>query len=82
MKHDQYSGAAPNALRDLWIELELGPTALTASGGSAPPTASSGSGARSGGAGYGLGLVVPDRFSRERIERIMRDLCEQDRKKQ
>lgn len=36
----------------------------------------SGSGSGDGGAGYGIGLVAPaDRFSRERILTIMRDLC-------
>ncbi len=34
--------------------------------------------AGSGGGGYGLGLIVPDRFSRERILGIMKTLCEKD----
>lgn len=83
MNRNQYPGAVDPALRDLWIELELGPDAYTpgrgvSSAGSGP---SSGSGSGSCGAGYGLCLVVPDRFSCERIARIMRDLCEADKKR-
>lgn len=76
-------GDVPAALRDLWIELELGCGVPSASSTSSP-AAGGGSGASGGsgsaGGGYGLGLVAPDRFSRERILRIMRDLCKQDNK--
>ncbi len=66
-----------DALRDLWIELTLAPVpAAEASSGASVSSGSSGLG--SGGGGYGLELVAPNRFSAERILRIMHDLCEKD----
>lgn len=43
-----------------------------------PHAPSSGSGG-SNGAGYGLGLIVPDEASLARIRKIMRALCERDK---
>lgn len=41
----------------------------------------SGSGFGSGGGGYGLALISDYEASRERIEAIMRDICERERQK-
>ena len=83
------SPAAGDKLRDLWIELQLAPRGSAPvpssdtpfpSGGGFPSGAEppSGDPGGSGVGGYGISLVAPDRFSRERVLRIMRDLCEQD----
>ncbi len=86
MKEIYQSHNPADALRDLWIELQLAPSGAavgacpgsrrgTSSGRTSGSRAGSGSGSGSCGAGYGLGLIVPDHFSRERILRIMEDLC-------
>lgn len=56
--------------------------AFVPGGAEAPAVCSSGNGsAGSGGGGYGLSLIVPDEDSLERIRKIMRSLCEKDKKR-
>ncbi len=73
------NGMQSSVGRDVWLELRLSPAEYTAPPPASPmPSEPSLASSGSGGAGYGLDLVVPDRFSRERILRIMRTLCERD----
>lgn len=62
-----------------------GRTAAQAPAPITPDTASPPSGrfssGGSGGGGYGLGLIVPDPASQERIRTIMKVLCEKDAKR-
>jgi len=72
------------SLRAFWESLQSARAASAPSGqgpsaapaGSAPDYGSGGSG--SGGSGYGLGLIVPDEASRQRIARILSELCARD----
>ena len=77
------------SLRAFWESLQSARTASAPGGqgpsaapaGSAPDYGSGGSGSGgsgSGGSGYGLGLIVPDEASRQRIARILSELCARD----
>lgn len=57
--------------------------APTAPDTASPPSGrfSSGGSGGPGGGGYGLGLIVPDPASQERIRTIMKVLCEKDAKR-
>lgn len=71
------AAAAPASLGSALSPAAPAATPATPAAADAPEVASSGS----GGGGYGLGLIVPDPASQERIRMIMKALCEKDAKR-